>query len=189
MKQLLVLVVCAVVLAGLAGCQEGNKVNGVSINGDSEFPEFLAGIWKADKYDWVIRFEADGRISAIVHHIWALPIDMNEGGFFTEGPEEGTHALFIMGPCKAEYDINTRELYVKIILDHFSIKLPQGSLEGRSDDFFEGPVSEDGTTWKAGWKHYGWLEGAAPPDANEIEANPVPLVFTKVKVTSSKPDS
>ena len=186
MKRLLVFAGCFVILAWLAGCQEGNKIDGASVNSDREFPEFLAGIWKADQHDWVIRFEADGRISGIVHHLWALPIDMNEGGFFTKGPEEGTHALFVMGPCEAEYDVNTRGLKVKLILDHYSIKLPQGSFEGKSHDFFEGEVSEDGTTWKAGWKHYGWLEGAKEPDPNEIEANPVPLVFTKVKAEDLK---
>jgi hypothetical protein len=189
MKQFVVLALFSIVTAGLTGCQNDNKVNGSTVDGGGDFPEFLAGTWKADKYNWQIRFEKDGRISAIVHNIWALPIDINEGGFFTEGPDEGTHALFIIGPCEAEYDANTCELHVKIVLDHFSIKLPQGSLEGRSEDFFEGPVSEDGTTWKAEWKNYGWLEGADPPDANLIEANPIPLVFTKVKATSSKPDS
>ena len=180
MKQLVFLVGFAVVLAGLVGCQDDNKVIGVSVDGNGGFPEFLAGTWKADKHDWQISFEDDGNISSIVHFVWTLPIDINEGGFFVEGPDEGTHALFVMGPCEAEYDGKTRELSVKIILDHYSIKLPHGTLEGKSHDFFEGPVSEDGKTWKAGWKNYGWLEGAAPPDANVIEANPVPLVFTKI---------
>lgn len=180
MKQLVILAGCAIVLAGLVGCQDDNKVNGVSVGGGGGFPEFLAGTWKADNHKWQITFEGDGRITSIVHYIWNLPIDINEGGFFTEGPDEGTHALFIIGPCEAEYKENTRELSVKIILDHYSIKLPQGTLEGKSHDFFEGPVSEDGKTWKTGWKHYIWLEDAAPPDADEIEANPVPLVFTKI---------
>ncbi len=180
MKQLLVLAGCAVVLAGLVGCQNANEVNRVSVDGDGKFPEFLAGTWKADKHDWQISFEGDGRISSIVHFVWALPIDMNEGDFFVEGPDEGTYALFVMGPCEAEYDENTRELSVEIILEHYAMKLPQGTLEGKSHDYFQGPVSEDGNTWKAGWKNYSWLEGATPPDANEIEANPVPLVFTKI---------
>jgi len=179
MKQLVILAGFAVVLAVLVGCQDDNKVIGVKIDGGG-FPEFLAGTWKADKYDWQIRFESDGRISSIVHHIWALPIDIDEGGYYVEGPDEGTYALFAIGPCEAEYDKRTRELNVEIILEHYSIKLPQGSLEGRSHDYFKGSVSEDGKTWNAGWKNYVWLDGATPPDANQIEANPVPLVFTKI---------
>ncbi len=182
MKQLAFLAGFAVVLAVLVGCQDEDKFNNVKIDGGSEFPEFLAGTWKADKNDWQMSFEDDGRISSIVHFIWNLPIDINEGGYFVEGPDEGTFALFVIGPCEAEYDKKTRELSVKIILDHYRIKLPQGTLEGKSHDFFEGPLSEDGKTWNASWKNYGWLEGASPPDANVIEANPVPLVFTKVDI-------
>jgi len=180
MKHLVFLAGFAVVLAGVMGCQDENKVNGVSVDNSGEFPEFLAGTWKADKHDWQISFKDDGSVSSIVHFIWTLPIDINEGGYFVEGPDEGTHALFVIGPCEAGYDKDTRELSVKIILERYIIKLPHGTLEGKSHDFFEGSISEDGKTWKAEWKNYGWLDGAAPPDANVIEANPVLLVFTKI---------
>ena len=181
MKQLVVLAGCAVVLAGLVGCQSADRGIEKVIDGNGQFPEFLAGVWEAEITDskWAFKFEDDGSISKITH-VFAGEVDLEEGGLYLEGREPGTYAMFVMGPCEAEYDENTRELNVKIILEHYVMKLPQGTLEGKSHDYFQGTVSEDGKTWNAGWKNYAWLEGAAPPDANEIEANPVPLVFTKI---------
>jgi hypothetical protein len=75
---------------------------------------------------------------------------------------------------------------VKIIVDYFIMKLPAGELEGRIEDYFEGPVSVDGKTWKANWWNFGWLKGATPPDINEIMANPETLVFTKLDLTQTK---
>jgi len=76
-------------------------------------------------------------------------VDLNEGGVFWEGPDPGTYAVFVMGPCEAEYNKRTRELKVKIILDYFQMVLPQGQVEGTSNEYFQGPVSADGKTWKA----------------------------------------
>jgi hypothetical protein len=180
MKQLLVLAGCIVVLAGLAGCKKADRGVEVIVESGDEFPEFLAGTWKADKHNWQVRFEGDGRISSIVHVIWPKPIDVDEGGLYVEGPEEGMYAMFVTGPCEAEYDENTRELSVKIILEHYDMKLPRINLEGKSRDYFTGFVSEDGNTWKAGWKSHILIEGVTIPDPNMIEAKPVPLVFTKV---------
>jgi hypothetical protein len=183
MKRLIVLAGFAVVLAGLVGCQDGDRVNEANVDVEEQFPEFLAGVWEAEMTDskWAFQFEGDGSISKITH-VLAGEVDLEEGAVYLEGREPGTYAVFAMGPCEAEYDANTRELSVKIILEHYAMKLPQGTLEGKSHDYFQGPVSEDGKTWNAGWKNYAWLEGAAPPDANEIEANPVPLVFTKLDI-------
>jgi hypothetical protein len=181
MKQLLVLAGFAVLLSGLAGCKSADRRIDKVIDGDRQFPEFLAGEWEAEMTNnskWAFKFENDGSISKITH-VLAGEVDLEAGGSYMEG-REGTFAVFVMGPCEAEYDENTRELSVKIILEHYNLKLRKGQLEGKSHDYFEGPVSEDGNTWKAGWKSYAWLEGATPPDANVIEANPVPLVFTKV---------
>jgi hypothetical protein len=181
MKQLLVLAGCVVVLAGLVGCQSADRGIEKVIQGDGQFPELLAGVWEAkiNESEWAFKFENDGSISKITH-VLAGEVDLEEGGSYMEGREPGTFAMFVMGPCEAQYDANTRELSVKIILEHYVMKFPQGALEGKSHDYFKGPVSENGKTWNAGWKSYAWLEGATPPDANEIEANPVPLVFTKI---------
>lgn len=145
----------------------------------SAFPDFMVGVWEADKYDWAFTFEPDGSISHLVHMVWALPIDIEKGGFYTEGPDEGTYAAFVMGPCETQYNANTRELRVKIVLEMFQMILPQADLEGKARDFFAGPVSEDGTIWTASWWHFGWLEGATPPDPDPPS---IQLVFKKLKI-------
>ena len=162
------------------GCQKGAFHNNGRIASDNDFPQVLVGTWKADQHDWQITFDPNGQVSSIVHTLWALPLSVKEGGYMVEGPDEGTFAMFVLGRCKADYDNSTRRLDVEINLDDFTMKLPQGELEGRCQDFFKGTVSKNGRTWKANWFGYSWLEGAQPPNREEIEANPVPLVFTKV---------
>ena len=69
---------------------------------------------------------------------------------------------------------------VKIIVDYYIMKLPAGDLEGRIEDYFEGPVCEDGKTWSVNLWDFSWLKDAATPDINLVKANPEPLVFTKL---------
>lgn len=179
MKQLVVLVGCVVFLSGLVGCQNANR--GVEVAVDGEFPAVMVGVWEAEVSrlsKWGIKFEPDGSILKIIHSV-AGPVKVEEGGVQEEGPED-SYYVFAMGPCEAEYTPETRILKVKIIVDYYMIKLPAGELEGRMEDYFSGPVSEDGKTWKVDWRNYGWVEGATPPDPNVIEANPIPLVFTKL---------
>ncbi|HIJ53325.1 MAG TPA: hypothetical protein HPP66_09250 [Planctomycetes bacterium] len=183
MKQLLVLAGFAVVLSGVVGCQSANRRIEKVIDGEGQFPEFLAGVWEAEINDskWAFKFEDDGSISKITH-VLAGEVDLEEGGTYLKGREPGTSAIFLMGPCEAEYNANTCELRVKIILDYYKMKLPQGELEGKSHDFFKGPVYEDDKTWKTEWLSYSWLEGADPPDTDAIESNPVSLIFKKLKI-------
>ncbi len=63
------------------------------------------------------------------------------------------------------------------------MRLPHGDLEGRMEDYFDGPVSEDGRTWTVSWRNYCWLEGAISPPIDEINANPEKLIFTKIDIS------
>jgi hypothetical protein len=151
------------------------------------FPEVMVGVWEVmvNEYSgskWGIKFEPDGSISKIIHHV-AGPVRLTEGGVHAEGAEEGTYYFFIMGPCEARYTPETRMLKVKIVVDYFEMKLPAGMLEGRIEDYFWGAVSEDGESWKVEWLNYGWVKGATPPPFDVIEAHPIPLVFTKLDLT------
>ncbi len=185
MKRLVVLVVCCVFLLAVAGCeQQDEKISGQpqlkSETGEEEvFPEFLAGVWRADKFNWAFKFEPDGSILRL-EHVLAGKVKIEEEGVYLEGPDEGTFAVFVMGPCEASYDPNNRRLSVKIVLDKFHMRLPQGDLEGRQEDYFDGPVSEDGKTWTVDLREYSYLEGADPPDPNLVEANPEKLIFSKL---------
>lgn len=180
---------CLFIILVLSGCGQRNRKmpNQLQLEGQTRedaFPEVMVGVWEAevDRYSkWGIKFEPDGSILKIIHSV-AGPVRLTEGGIYEEGPDEGAFCVFVMGPCEANYTPSTRMLKVKIIVDYFQMKLPTGELEGRIEDYFEGPVSEDGKTWKVDWRDYGWLEGADPPDTNVIEANPIPLVFTKIDI-------
>ena len=183
MKRLLLLIGCAIPLLTLVGCPNGNSGANNIVAGDGRFPAFLAGVWEVGEGQyqkrWAFKIERDGSISRIVHAA-AGPVDLVQGGVYMDGPDPNTYAAFVMGPCPARYDAKTRVLSVDIILDYYMMKLPEGELEGKSKDYFVGPVSKDGKTWNVKWRSYGWLEGAEPPDPNLIDANPEPLVFTKL---------
>ncbi|MBW8042534.1 MAG: hypothetical protein FVQ85_21410 [Planctomycetes bacterium] len=184
MKQLLLLAGCVVVLTGFLGCQNDKKVNGTKTDGDKQFPEFLVGVWTSDQFNWVFKFERDGSISKF-QHTMGMKMNVAEGGLYEEGTEDSS-GVYVLGPCEADYDPQTRQLKVMIILEHFRMELPMGVVEGSSKDYFSGPVSEDGKFWRAKWLNYGTIEGADPPDPNLIEANPVPLIFTPLEIPKAE---
>jgi len=196
MNRILVFLCCSILATALFGCeqQNNNAVNtpqpGVNTgrradkfqtdeSQKGEFPESLAGVWIADRFEWAFKFEPDGSILKLVHMV-AGKVDVEEGGVYMEGPDEGTFAMFSIGPCETNYDPETRQLRVKTTLERFHMRLPTGDLEGWEEDYFDGPVSEDGKTWDADWRSYSWLDGAAPLDTDLIDSNPEKLIFSKI---------
>lgn len=173
-----VLAICLLLGFTVYGCQEGVRIQH---GNPDKLPPFLVGVWKADQYNWAFRFEPDGSIRRL-KHILARYTKVEEGSVYMEGKDPNTYAIFILGPIETQYDPNTRELNVKVVVDYYQMKLPFGELEGRSEDYFSGPVSENGKVWRASWTSYSWLEGAIPPDPNLVESNPVELIFTKMKL-------
>ena len=193
MNKILALLICFTFVSALAGCGPQRRLESKTPEdvlpeffgegrGDV-FPEVMVGVWEAEiaNCKWAFKFERDGSILKIIHAL-AGEVDLRQEGVYLEGPDEGTYAVFMMGPCETEYNASKRELTVKIVLDYYQMVLPQGDLEGKSYDYFKGPVSEDGKIWKAEWLSYSWLEGADPPNADAIEAEPIPLVFMKLKI-------
>lgn len=180
------------VMLVFTGCNEQNsdipKSDLPNKTAANVLPEYLVGIWHAkinDEQEWGFKLESDGSISKM-DHAWAGRINVTEGGVYDEGPGEGTFALFVMGPCEADYGPQTRQLDVKIIIDHYLMKLPNGELEGKQEDYFRGKVSEDGKTWNVEWVSYSWLKGAVDPDIEAIDAAPEKLVFTKLDMAKLK---
>jgi len=106
MKRLVVLAGCAVILLGLAGCQNtGGGDRGVGpaptrgdveviIEGGGEFPEFLVGTWKDEKRGWEFVFEPDGTISSVV--MGPIPIEMKGGTL------AGNITDVLLGPVSGE---------------------------------------------------------------------------------------
>ncbi|MCK4959817.1 MAG: hypothetical protein KAT00_10460 [Planctomycetes bacterium] len=184
MRQLLIVSASCVVLLALTSCapDNGGVSTGMPVSPDqvrsAGFPDDVAGVWKSDLKDWAFKFEPDGSILKF-RHMLAGYVKVEEGGSYMEGKEEDTYALFSLDKCQASYDPETRILDVQVFLDDYIMKLDIGTVEGRSEDYFTGPVSQDGSSWSVNWRSYGWVKGADPPDPNAVEAYPMKLVFTK----------
>jgi hypothetical protein len=200
MKQLVVLTGCVVFLLGLAGCIQHNMLpkiwNGEPPSHDAlpdffpaqnqtgAFPKSMVGKWEGDVegdsgVKWGFKFEQDGSISEL-EHFFAGKVDLQQGGAYFQGNDPNNYAVFIIGPYEARYDTNTREVKVKVILDYYLMRIGGLEATGRCEDYLQGPVSEDGKTWKVEWRDYSWLEGAYPPDINEETTHPKTLVLTKI---------
>ncbi len=196
MKQLVVLMGCFIFLLGPGGCQDAGRQGRVSekaIVDDGQFPEVMVGAWETEggstkwgrSSRWGIKFEPDGSIDEIIHSM-AGPVKLSEGGVYMEGREPNTYAVFEMGPCEAKYYPETDELEVKIVLEHYEVKLLGSTLEGRIESYISGPVSKDGKTWEANLTNLGWLKTFDLPPVDILKAQPIPLVFTKVDPSQIK---
>jgi hypothetical protein len=176
----------------LAGCQENGvkgKPDHACINGKGKIPEIMAGVWDTEDANipWAFKIEPDGSISKINHPV-AGRVVIQEGGYYVDGPDPGTYAFFIMGPCESSFDASSGIFIVHIILSEFTMRLPQGEIKGQSDDYFKGAVSNDGKTWNAKWFNYSSLEGGGPPDVNTIDANPIEIIFKTADLKKPEPN-
>jgi hypothetical protein len=185
MRKSISLFILSICLLFLSGCQETamkQKPNQMGVKGKGKIPNVMVGVWQAEPAEgaiWAFKIEPDGSIPKLIHPV-AGDIDVKEGGYEKEGPDPNTFEVYIMGPCESSFDSTSGILTVHIVLDGFTLKLPQGELTGKSDDYFKGKASKDGKTWEADWFNYGWLEGASPPDVNYVNANPQKLIFKKI---------
>lgn len=178
-EKVFVFVLCVGILLVLAGCGEVNKVSGnVEEAGlsDNNFPGFLVGSWmprKDDNNRWIFTFTEDGSISKFRHFV-GMEFDVSKGGL-VENWHGGAEAMYGLGQCEAKYDEQTRQLTVTIVIEDYLIKFPDGSMEGSFHDYLSGPVSEDGTTWKASWTAKSEIIGSGVS-----QTGPKILTFTKI---------
>jgi hypothetical protein len=176
-KKILVLTICTGILSWLFGCQEGQWIlPPTSSSQDSSFPEFLVGTWQPDESRWVLTFEPDGRISKM-RHFGGMEFDVAEGGL-VEQWRNNAEAIYALGPCEARYNPDIRELSVTVVIEHYVVNFPNGSMEGNFHEYLTGPVSEDGVTWNATWTSTGEIIGAG-----SSSSGPKQLTFTKVDRT------
>lgn len=133
----------------VVGCQEVSRNKSgveVIIEGDGEFPRFLAGTWKSDNQVWQIVFEPDGTISSAVTPLGLVEVRPNRKTEFP-GPK-GEPGFFEAGDFDVYYNQQGRELVVYIKIKQFCLYLTNGSiLKGSWEYFIVGDVLEDGNTW------------------------------------------
>ena len=173
MKQFLVLSFFGIMVLLLSGCQGliKEKPIEVIIEGDGQFPEFLVGRWKAEgKSGWEFVFEPDGTISSAVidngmvkvkprDRITIIPMKM------------GGKGVYKLGQWTVQYTPDNRELAVEVVVKHFHLDMGPNALEGSSEDWFVGRISEDSQIWEAEWSSFPKYI-AFTPEPNELTVDP-----------------
>lgn len=150
MKRLFVLLVYSVSAFLFGGCRspiENTSGVEVIIDGDGQFPAFLAGRWKADKGGWEFVFEPDGTISSAVVSLGR--VTMKPGQVTTTAMKLGGKGVFEPGQWTVQYSQEQRKLLVEIAIDHFRVELGDNVVQGQTRDFFTGSVSQDSQMWWA----------------------------------------
>ncbi|MHC4205569.1 MAG: hypothetical protein ACYSTT_13025 [Planctomycetota bacterium] len=148
MKRFVFLLFCIFLAAELAGCRSPG-VNGVevTVDGIEQFPEYLVGTWKAEEGGWEFVFEPDGKISSAVVSIGRAKLQ--PGRTTTVLMQMGGKSIYKPGLWSVQYSHQQRELVVEIAIDYLHIELGEDTIEGRTREFFVGPVSTDGKSWWA----------------------------------------
>jgi len=152
MKRLFALSIYGLSLLTLSGCQNSTRNEShveVIIDGDGQFPAFLAGRWKADTGGWEIVFEPDGMISSAVVSLGR--VRLKPGQVTTIPMKLGGQGVFEPGQWTVQYSQARRELIVEIAIEHFRVELGDSVVQGQTRDFFIGPVSVDDQLWWADW--------------------------------------
>ncbi|MFC1780989.1 hypothetical protein ACFLZ8_01825 [Planctomycetota bacterium] len=130
------------------GCRSNDitkKAIEVIVDGDGQFPDFLAGRWKAAEGEWEFVFEPDGQISSAVVSIGR--VTMKPAQTTTIQMELGGRGVFEPGLWTVQYFQDQRRLIVEISIDYFLTELGENTIQGKTRDLFIGTVSPDGTLW------------------------------------------
>jgi hypothetical protein len=176
-------------IALIGGCSRSltNRANPVEagVEGGGEFPSFLAGRWQARQQGWEFQFEPDGRISSAVISLGRVRI---APGKTTKAPtRSGNEALFTPGRWTVHYAPSTRELTVRITMEHVRIEMAGNLVEGSSTDIFVGPVDPSGRTWGPQWTTFTRYLGRTPEKKSfDLSTDPTygetkPLIFDKIE--------
>jgi hypothetical protein len=159
----------------------------VTVEGGGKFPAALAGRWQSesDRDGWQFVIEPDGRISSAV--IGFGGVQVQPGQITTVPAIAGGKGIFEPGQWVVHYLPGTRDLTLKITMNHVHVEMGDNVIDGRSTDTFLGTVSLDERLWPVLWttfSHYTTHTTANP--TGEISTNPdngetKPLVFRKIK--------
>lgn len=150
MKRIAVLLLCALAVCLSAGCRqpaENRPAVEVVVDGGGQFPEHLAGVWKADSGGWEIVFEPDGTISSAVVSLGR--VRLRPGQVTTVPMKMGGKGVYEPGPWAVHYSHERRQLTVEIAIADFRAELGESVLKGRRMDLFTGTVSPNGQSWWA----------------------------------------
>jgi hypothetical protein len=147
MKQIFHFSVSCLIILFLAGCNSKRNAVEVIVDGNGQFPESLAGLWRSDNNAWEIELEPDGKIAWAIISLGSVKI---EPGMITAVPMRlGGKGIFKAGRWAVWYLQKQREITIEISIDYFRTELGQDVIHGKTRDIFSGPVSQDGKLWWA----------------------------------------
>jgi hypothetical protein len=183
-KWALVLGGCAILIGG---CSRPLKDRAdpvqVTVEGGGEFPRSLAGRWVAQQQGWELEIEPEGRISSAVISLGRVRV---APGQTTAMPtRSGDQAVFTPGSWTVHYVPDTRELTVRITMNHVRVEMAGNIVEGSSTDVFFGPIDSTGHTWRAQWTTFTQYVAHTPDNASvNLSTDPTygetkPLIFEK----------
>jgi len=148
MRRLFVLLFCGLSVSSFGGCRqpaENRPAVEVVVEDGAQFPDYLAGVWKADKGGWEIVFEPDGTISSAVVSLGR--VRMKPGQVTTVPMKMGGEGVYEAGPWAVQFSHERRELTVEIAIADFRVELGESVVKGRTMDLFTGTISPDGRSW------------------------------------------
>ena len=183
-KWVLILSLWAILLGGCSRPlhRQADDVQ-VIVEGGGKFPSSLAGRWNSQQQGWEFEFEPDGRISSAVISFGLARII--PGKTTTIPPRSGDQAVFTPGLWTVLYAPSTRELTVKISMDHVRVEMAGNIVEGASTDTFVGPITSTGRTWQAQWTTFTHYVAHTPDNTSvNLSTDPTygetkPLIFDK----------
>ena len=153
MKRIIGARLCISILILSVGCHSASTTSPtgvtVQIEGPGTFPAALAGRWKADRDGWEFVFAPEGDIVSAVLSLGRVEIAPGQAVTLpTKGGGKGT---FEPGPWTVHYMPQTRQLTLKIVMDHVRMEMGGTILEGTTTDTFSGAISPDDGVWQAQW--------------------------------------
>ena len=152
-----------------SGCRTDGGTQ-VVVEQDKAFPPSLAGRWQSDLDGWQFTFEPDGDIASAVLGLGQTEIEPGEK---TVVPTRtGEEAVFEPGPWTVHYEPATRELTVRIVMDHIRVPMGGNVIEGASTDILTGPVSPATGVWQAQWTAFTRYTVATPAGAYDLSTDP-----------------
>jgi hypothetical protein len=121
----------------------------VVVEGGAAVPEALAGRWQSDRNGWEFVLAPDGRITSVVISLGRVRVV--PGRTTTVPTRTGDEAVFTPGPWTVYYAPDTKQLTLRIAMDHVHVQMGADTLEGSSTDIFAGPLDTAAGVWQAEW--------------------------------------
>lgn len=110
------------------------------------------------------------------HSFIEIPFNVADGGVVVPMVQE-KESTYVLGPCYATYNTDTRTLHVHIVLEFLSIELPFATIEGNMTDHFAGTVDTTRLTWQTNRINAANIADFSSPDRPNISRSK--LLFRK----------